>query len=236
MRDYPSEEEKNAFLEGEDQSDQDWMEAIQSKDWSGEISLAEGNEIASEARAEIIGSIHDNLESLRDRAEKSEAELVQLRSQIGCIYCGQKFQGDAQKEECVNHITTCEKSPLVQQVKEMEARCTDYVDLMLDEFQRIRNLTDNSEIHGICDRASEVMLQREHVIDQRDRAEAKSKVLGSKILIAEAEVKRLREALLEVYAWAMTDSSLEAGSFTTFAEEIVPKVAEVLGKDKVPFK
>lgn len=65
-----------AFTEGESEADGGWMAAIQSKNWGGAISLAEGNEIASDARYEVISSIHEQFARLnRELAEaKAKAE------------------------------------------------------------------------------------------------------------------------------------------------------------------
>jgi len=49
---------------------------------------------------------------------------------------------------------------------------TDTIDLMRDEFQRIKSCPgSNSEIGQLCDRAQSNLLQRVPVIAQRDRAE-----------------------------------------------------------------
>jgi chromosome segregation ATPase len=63
---------ERAEATGEQQADDDWLSAVQSFDWGEEVSLAEGNEIASEARQEVIGSIHEIVQALRTRAEKAK--------------------------------------------------------------------------------------------------------------------------------------------------------------------
>ena len=55
-------------------------------------------------------------------------------------------------------------------------------DLMVDEFLRIKSLTDNQEIHGLCDRAISGIKQRFPVIDQRDEAIKKLQSVESGIL------------------------------------------------------
>lgn len=48
---------------------------------------------------------------------------------------------------------------------------TDWLDLMRDEFMRIKALTDNTEILGLCDRAVTHIQQHVPVIGQRDAAQ-----------------------------------------------------------------
>lgn len=51
------------------------------------------------------------------------------------------------------------------------------LDLMRDEFMRIKCLTSDGEIAGLCDRAIKSLTQRVSVIEQRDIAEEKNKKL-----------------------------------------------------------
>jgi hypothetical protein len=71
----PCEDVAMERTDGENEADEDWMEAIQSCDWGGEISLAEGAEIASEGRTEVIASIHERFNELR-------AQTAQLRDPV----------------------------------------------------------------------------------------------------------------------------------------------------------
>lgn len=48
----------------------------------------------------------------------------------------------------------------------------DRLDLQNDEFKRIRGLTDNEEIKGLCDRAVKRITQHTPVIKQRDDAQS----------------------------------------------------------------
>lgn len=50
---------------------------------------------------------------------------------------------------------------------------TDIVDMQRDEFRRIINLTDNTEIKGLCERAITTIEQTVPVVVQRDRLELK---------------------------------------------------------------
>ena len=64
---------------------------------------------------------------------------------------------------------------------------TDHVDLMVDEFKRIKSLCHdkflhNTEIAGLCDRAITNTVQRVPVILQRDQAEQKVAMLESAII------------------------------------------------------
>lgn len=65
----------------------------------------------------------------------------------------------------------------------------DQIDLQCDEFNRIKAITDNEEIKGICDRAVRDIGQRVPVIQQRDAAVQ--------------DAARLREALEAL--WRMTE-------------------------------
>lgn len=53
----------------------------------------------------------------------------------------------------------------------------DQVDLMKDEFLRIKAIADNQEIVGLCDRAISRTDQRVPVLKQRDDAEAALRTL-----------------------------------------------------------
>lgn len=70
-------------------------------------------------------------------------------------------------------------------------RLEDRIDLMCDEFKRIKSLTDNLEIHGLCDRAMQDIKQNISVIAQRDNAEAREIVLRRNLENAYAEAKRI---------------------------------------------
>lgn len=72
-----------------------------------------------------------------------------------------------------------------KELKEME-QLQDTLDLMVDEFERIKNLADaysdktyplkyaiDREIIGLCERAISGLKQRVPLIGQRDKAEAK---------------------------------------------------------------
>lgn len=50
---------------------------------------------------------------------------------------------------------------------------TDQNDLLLDEFIRVKHLTDNNEIHGLCERAHVRMRQNVSVIDRNHKLERK---------------------------------------------------------------
>lgn len=74
--DEHEEEKRRALIAGEDEADSDWLAAIQSKDWGGEISLAEGNEIASDGRNEIVASIHERFEALKKNTVPADQARV----------------------------------------------------------------------------------------------------------------------------------------------------------------
>ncbi len=66
---------RSKLEQAEDDADQDWMNAIQSIDWGGEISLAEGNDCAPDARKEVIDSIYQRLVEAQLAKEQSEAKV-----------------------------------------------------------------------------------------------------------------------------------------------------------------
>ncbi len=81
--------------QAEDDSDQDWMNAIQSKNWGGEISLAEGNDCAPDARREVIDSIYQLLVESQLAKEQAESK------------CAERWTALAHAEEYLN---ICEPS------------------------------------------------------------------------------------------------------------------------------
>ena len=57
----------------------------------------------------------------------------------------------------------------------------EHLDLMVDEFKRIKALTRDPEILGLCDRAISNTYQHSPVIVQRDEWEAAYKALRRKL-------------------------------------------------------
>lgn len=70
-------------------------------------------------------------------------------------------------------------------------RLEDKIDLMRDEFKRIKSLTDNQEIKGLCERGIQDIQQNVSVIAQRDNAEAREIVLRRNLENAYAEAQRI---------------------------------------------
>lgn len=73
---------------------------------------------------------------------------------------------------------------LIRRVKELEKELTlstDQNDLLLDEFIRVKHLTDNTEIHGLCERAHVRMRQNVSVIDRNHQLERKVSELKHKV-------------------------------------------------------
>jgi len=58
---------------------------------------------------------------------------------------------------------------------------TDQNDLLLDEFVRVKLLTDNEEIHGLCERAHVRMRQKVSVIDRNFKQAEEIKQLKSQV-------------------------------------------------------
>lgn len=61
------------------------------------------------------------------------------------------------------------------------ALSTDQNDLLLDEFIRVKLLTDNTEIHALCERAHVRMRQNVSVIDRNHKLERKVAELKNKV-------------------------------------------------------
>lgn len=70
-------------------------------------------------------------------------------------------------------------------------RLEDRIDLMCDEFKRIKTLADNREIQSLCERAIQDIQQNVSVIAQRDNAEARETVLRRNLENAYVEAKRI---------------------------------------------
>jgi FtsZ-binding cell division protein ZapB len=88
-----------------------------------------------------------------------------------------------------------------ERLKAENSKLTDHVDLMVDEFKRIRVIVDNSpgcfnsylklEVEGLCDRAISTTYQHVPVITQRDNAEQEVETL-------KADKRELVEAMESV--------------------------------------
>lgn len=105
-----------------------------------------------------------------------------------------------------------ERDQFQAKLDDPDARHSDVIDLLNDEISRIRALTDNQEIIGICDRSKIVVEQRVPMIEQRDRL-AK-------------EVARFRVLLEEIDAAPNPHSGLcecETCEVWTSAKKLLPK-------------
>lgn len=69
----------------------------------------------------------------------------------------------------------------VEQLQKELTLSTDQNDLLLDEFVRVKCLTDNLEIHALCERAHLRMRQRVSVIDRNFKQAEKIRGLESQI-------------------------------------------------------
>lgn len=82
---------------------------------------------------------------------------------------------DCKCHRCV--VLKCAKQ--VQELREQVSLQIDQLDLMRDEFQRIKALpaaTSHLEVNGICDRAISAIHQNVPVVVQRDKLEQQSRV------------------------------------------------------------
>ncbi|MFP8968556.1 hypothetical protein ACKC9G_18385 [Pokkaliibacter sp. CJK22405] len=68
-------------------------------------------------------------------------------------------------------------------MKLSESLLIDHIDLMADEFKRIKALNPGPEIVGLCDRAIRVTKQNVPVIEQRDRLESELNKLRREIAL-----------------------------------------------------
>jgi len=121
------------------------------------------------AKIDLLNDKVHRLDAALNAAREALAEKNAALHRCKCIYCGLETPFEDQ-DKLADHIMSCEKSPVVKMVKEMESRAVDYMDLMNDEFLRISNLSKDPEIVGICQRAMTVIAQKEPVIKQRDDA------------------------------------------------------------------
>jgi len=75
---------------------------------------------------------------------------------------------------------TYEEQVLHERIEKLEKELqdsTDQNDLVLDEFVRVKCLTDNTEIHQLCERAHLRMRQKVPVIERNHRMEKRIKEL-----------------------------------------------------------
>lgn len=82
----------------------------------------------------------------------------------------------------------------VEALKNELTLSTDQNDLLLDEFIRVKHLTDNTEIHALCERAHVRMQQRVSVIERNSKQAEEIKEL-------KAQVEQLRESASEARNW-----------------------------------
>jgi hypothetical protein len=120
-------------------------------------------EVSKEERAEEFKRLKAENETLLNKAKELEAELDAIK--------------------CRNIIQHIESICGVCGSIKAEAGCpscmSDELDLMRDEFARIKALNSNSEVNALCERAVTKITQNVSVIQQRDEAEEKLKSLQS---------------------------------------------------------
>jgi hypothetical protein len=85
----------------------------------------------------------------------------------------------------------------VHSLRERIAELEGSLDLMRDEFQRIKALTDNSEVIGLCDRAVLGITQLVPVLKQRDEAIARFEKARQWNELMELELTNLRSIVEE---------------------------------------
>ena len=84
----------------------------------------------------------------------------------------------------------------VEQLKHELTLSTDQNDLLLDEFIRVKHLTNNTEIHQLCERAHVRMRQKVSVIERNHSMTKEISILKSRIASLEnADDQGLLKAL-----------------------------------------
>ncbi|MFA6159412.1 MAG: hypothetical protein WC763_07340 [Candidatus Paceibacterota bacterium] len=104
-----------------------------------------------------------------------------------CLNIGQSYPNNMDLAEARDYI----KGAIVTFVRAPRPEASgevDWCDLMVDEFIRIKNLTDNGEIIGLCDRAITNTKQHFPVMEQRDN-------MYNRWLKSQGEVETLRHSL-----------------------------------------
>lgn len=142
MTDHENELVRLATIDGENEADNDWLEAIQSRDWGGEISLAEGNEIASEGRTEIIASIHELNAGFRNELDRLRRQKEAMRDAFHALLEKASdhtvFNDEDQVPECTccgvelhqdgtGHRENCLALAILQESKCLSDTAADYI-------------------------------------------------------------------------------------------------------------
>lgn len=158
--------------------------------------------------------------------KEMDAAVNALRK-IKCIYCGFECSRD-DADKLADHITNCDKSPLVQLNKEIQSKAIDLIDMTRDEFIRICALTDDSEIRGICARTQEMIDQKYPVIKQRDDAIRRAEKAERERDAALKCCAEMREAIESL--WPHCDLSAFGGSKPKW---LIHALSNECGKDYV---
>ena len=98
-----------------------------------------------------------------------------------------------------------ENAELKAQVEQLERELTlstDQNDLLLDEFIRVKHLTDNIEIHALCERAHVRMRQKVSVIDRNFNQAEEIKQLNSQVEKLKERNRKLDVDLLRALFYA----------------------------------
>lgn len=104
-----------------------------------------------------------------------------------------------------------QKNILIKQLEQELQKSTDQNDLVLDEFIRVKCLTDNSEIHQLCERAHIRMRQNVPVIERNHRMK-----------------KRIAE--LEKAFEAIKYNSIDCGEYAEINIDTFDDCIKILGK------
>lgn len=178
-----------------DKETQEWLNAPlgkpettpeeQVKFWSNkyDAKVDELHEMWKEAR-----SFEGSFNAATEKIKEMETNLAEKDKEIENLK-GEKFNMDVQINDLSEEIDFLKESR--SKWAKQSSENADGLDLMLDEFKRIKALTDNLEIQGLCERAIKDIQQNVSVIAQRDNAEARETVLRRNLENAYAEAKRI---------------------------------------------
>ena len=108
--------------------------------------------------------------------------------------------------------------------------CEECSGILKDEMRALRTeLTDaTAQINELNEENRRLLAELEAARGQRDSI-AKGVRAGTAVLRQENE--QMRVALECTYNWAMTDETEPNGGFDIFAEEIIPMIGKVLGRE-----
>ena len=124
-----------------------------------------------EAHQETIAVLRTQLAKANDYTAELEVRKEALEESLnGCTEKVLSLSGELAKA-----------NERVRKLEKELTLSTNQNDLLLDEFIRVKHLTDNTEIHALCERAHVRMRQNVSVIDRNHQLERKVAELKNKV-------------------------------------------------------